>query len=148
MYRTYTDIMSKAEHHRALGQLEHYLDESADDLPWGQVASAEAGGSYRLDGPADVRLTAWVGEMKFSWSVDFESRDANGTGVSRFDREKMRAVALRLPPAPRRQFTEMLRTECLPGMIKRRDEILSAYNAQADSVSLVRELIDFAGAAK
>jgi hypothetical protein len=142
---TYAKAIENAAHLIAIGQTEIYLwRDDADGFPWDKVTSVTSGSSYRLNGPSDMRVTAEDAGLSFSLSVDFEQRDANGRGVSLFDRERLRDVSMKLPPAARAQFATMLANEVLAPMAARTAEIRQALNSQLDSEDCVRGLIAFA----
>lgn len=134
-----------ADHYIAIGQTEIYLDKP-DDALWQHVTKVDAGSCYRLGAPIGL----WVYAihpcgLTFRWSVDFESPTANGTGTAAFDRERMRDVAMRLPPPARDMFRRILSMEVLPKLEERTEEIRSALNKQLDSEDCVRGLIAFLG---
>lgn len=142
---TVQDAISKRDHFIALGQTDiwlHSKDES--DRPWDKVNRVESGSSYRLSLPTGARLSAEVDGLTFIWSVDFEGRDANGRGVSVFDRDRVRDIFGRLPPGARLQFQELLKNEVLPKMMEHTAEIRAVLNAQADSEDCVRGVIAWA----
>ena len=142
---TVADAISKADHYIALGQTSIYLYRDDPSFPWGLVTKVEAGGSYRLSGPSSVSLTAeHPSGLSFRMSVDFEGPEANGKGVSLFDRDKLRALAMKLRPEARQKFAAFLEREVLSGLQKRTSEIREALNAQMDSEDCVRGLIAFA----
>jgi hypothetical protein len=141
---TYTEAMKKAEHLKALGQTTIYIHREAADFPYGKVTNVEAGSSWRLGGPSSCYLIAEDGGLTFKLNVDFEGRDANGRGVSLFDRDKLREMFVRLPSVARQAFADLLESECLPSLAKRRSELQAALNDQADSEDCVRGLIMFA----
>lgn len=141
---SYADAVRNAEHYLAIGKTKIYL--YGEDGPWNNVTDISAGGSYRLNGPASVRLEAPDPcGLTFTWSVDFEASDANGRGTNLFDRDKLRDLARRLPAPARRAFAEFLRNEVLPGVRKTTGEIRAALNKQQDSEDCLLGLIDFAG---
>jgi len=61
-----------------------------------------------------------------------------------FDRDRLRDITLKLPPAARKLFADMLEREVLPPLAKRTGEIREALRSQADSEDCVRGLIAFA----
>lgn len=134
------EAIEKASHLKALGETTIYL-RSEEGFPFDKVTNVESGSSYRLGGPSSCYLIAEQAGLTFKLNVDFEQQDANGRGVSLFDRVRLRDLFVRLPPAGRRAFGEMLENECLPGLAKRRTELTEALNTQADSEDCVRGLI-------
>jgi hypothetical protein len=138
----YAEALDKAEHLKALGQTEIYID--ADDAPWVVASGIQNGGSYRFNGPVSFWVTAQVQGLTFKWNVDMERRDANGRGVTHFDRDALREVARKLPPYARAELAEFLKNLVLPDVQKRTAEIREALNAQADSEDCIRGLIEFA----
>lgn len=142
---TYESAVKNAEHLLALGQTTVYLRD--DNPPWSRAVRVEAGSSYRFAGPTSCYVIAEEAGLELKWSVDFEGRDANGRGVSLFDRERLREVALKLPPSARKGFSALLKNEVLPDLEKRTAEIRDALNKQSDSEDCVRGLIAFSEAA-
>lgn len=134
------EALDKAVHLRALGETTIYV-RSEDGFPFDKVKRVESGSAYRLGGPASCYLIAEQAGLTFKLNVDFEGQDANGRGVSLFDRERLRNLFVRLSPEGRAAFGDMLERECLPGLAKRRTELTEALNAQADSEDCVRGLI-------
>ena len=142
---TYEQALENAEHLVALGETTIYLyRDRAGDFPYDKVTRVESGSTHRLSGPSSCYLFAEDAGLTFKLSVDFERPDANGRGVSLFDRDRLRALMLKLPDAARRSFAELLETEVMPGLVKRTREIRDALQEQADSEDCVRGLIAFA----
>jgi hypothetical protein len=140
---TYADAIAKAKHLIALGQTTVYLYRCGD-FPYDKVTAVEAGSSYRLGGPSSCYLIVEEAGLTLKVNVDFEQSDANGRGVSMFDRSRLRELMLKLSPAGRTGFAKLLETECLPGLAKRAAEIRESLLAQADSEDCVRGLIEVA----
>jgi hypothetical protein len=141
---TYAQAIANAEHLKALGQTDVYLyRDNAEGFPFDKVTRVEEGSSFRLSGPSSCRLIAEEAGLRFSVSVDFENADANGRGVSLFDRDQLRDLMRKLNPAAREQFAVMLE-KCVIPMAKRTAEIREALNSQCDSEDCVRGLIAFA----
>lgn len=138
------EALAKAEHLKALGQTEIYLYRDQPDFPYDKVTQVKSGSSYRLSGPSSCALYAEIDGITFRMSVDFEGVDANGRGVSLFDRDRLRELMMKLPDAARKSFADMLRAEVLPGMAKRSAEIRDGLRSQLDSEDCVRGLIAFA----
>ena len=144
-FQTCADAREVAEHLIALGleRVSFYSDAPAD-FPFDKVTRVEAGSSWRLGGPSSVQLLAPDGDLVFSVSVEFESRDANGCGVHMFDRDRLRELALKLPPAGRAAFADLLEEQVLKGLAERTSEIRESLRTQADSEDCVRGLIAYA----
>ena len=140
---TYADAIEKAEHLIALDQTAVYLRGDAD-FPFDKAIDVVSGSSYRLSGPSSAYIIAQDGGLQFKLNVEFEGRDANGRGVSLFDRDRLRELMMKLPAPARKKFADMLAGEVLSGMMKRTQEIREALRAQADSEDCVRGLIAFA----
>lgn len=140
---TYEEALEKAGHLKALGETTVYLRDGSSK-PWMVAKTVEAGSGYRLNGPSSMYVIAEVEGLTFKWNIDFEGRDANGRGVSLFDRERLREVAMKLPLPARRAFAKLLAETVLPGIEKRTAEVREALNQQLDSEDCVRGLIAFA----
>jgi hypothetical protein len=141
---TVRDALAKREHFIALGQTDIWLHRDESDKPWDKVTHVEAGGSYRLNMPRDIKLSAEIDGLTFSWYADFENKDANGKSVSIFDRDRMREIYRSIPKDAQRQLCELLKHEVLPAMSKHTAEIRAALNNQGDSEYCVRGIIAWA----
>lgn len=141
-YLSYGEAIDKADHLIALGETTVYVRD--DSPPWHIAETVEVGSSYRLSGPRSVYFIGKKLGLTFKWSVDFESRDANGRGVSLFDRDRLREVMLKLPDPARLAFAELLENQVLPPLRERTAEIRGALNNQWDSEDCVRGLIAYA----
>jgi hypothetical protein len=141
---TYQDALAKAEHLIALGETTVHI--KAEGAPWDKAETVMAGGVWRLNGPTGCYIVARDAGLTFKWSVDFESRGANGQSVSLFDRKRLREVAAMLPPVAREAFAEFLAVSVLPELAKRTNEIREYLNKQAESEDCVRGLIAYARA--
>ncbi len=144
---TYSEACTKGDHLRALGHTEVWLERDATDLPWDKVVRVEEGNGYRLSGPTGARMVAEHEGLTFFWSVDFEGRDANGRGVSLFERDRLRDVITKLPPPARSSFGKFLSEKVLPGLAERTAECRKYLNQQWDSEDCVRGLIAFSQSA-
>lgn len=139
--RRFSEIIPQAEHYLAIGETEIHLDSKDDDLPWGSVTGVTTGGTYRLNGPSSVRVTAaHESGLSFSWFIDFEGPDANGTGVNQFCSETMLGAASKMPAGAREQFSDLLSKEVWPAVRKRTDEIRDALRKQEDSLSILQSI--------
>lgn len=145
---TFKHALANKEHYIALGMDTVWLDDGADDLPWSSVTRVGPGAGYRFAGPCGARFSAVIDGLTFTWCVEFEGRDANGKGVSMFDRPRLRKTIARLPPAARFRFASFLLEEVLPDLSKRTEEVRESLNAQEDSMDCVRGLIRFADGAE
>lgn len=129
----------------SIGQTEVYLyGDNAKDAPWDRATDIDVGGTYRLSGPACARVTAEIDGLKFSWSLEFEERGANGSSVSLFDRNGLREAMRKLPPKIRKKFGDLLVRDVLPAMQARTKEFREYLNKQIDSEDCLRGLIFFA----
>lgn len=140
---SYAKAMKNAKHLLALGQDTVYIDDDSD-APWDKATEVECGGTYRFDGPVNFYVIAHDGGLTFKWSVDMEKRDANGRGVSWFDKERLAIVARKLPTQARLALAAFLAEKVLPDLTKRTGEIRAALDAQFDSERCVRDLIELA----
>lgn len=144
---TYAEALEKADALKQLGQTDVYIrDHSADGFPFDKVTRVQAGNTYRLSGPSSCYLMFDENGLTFRLNVEFEGRDANGRGVSLFDRDRLRDVANRLSPTARSAFAKMLESKVLPPLAERTEEYRKALRQQADSEDCVRGIIAFAAA--
>lgn len=141
---TYAEALAKRDHLIALGERRVSLKNDAADLPWQNISKVEASGSFRFSGPCGARFIVEDRGLTFNWSVDFEHRNANGKGVSLFDRDRLRETMRRMSSGGRYLFGAFLEDAVLPELAKRTAEIRIALNQQADSEDCVRGLIAFA----
>lgn len=145
--KTIPEYIALAEHYIAIGSSDIYLYRDTD-IPkevWDLASSADSGGTWRLNGPSSVRFSApHPCGLTFSWSVDFEGRDANGSGVHQFDRERLREVMLMLPKDGAKSFASMLESQVLPPLKQRSKELSEAMNKQMDSYSAALSLVEWA----
>lgn len=140
---TYAEAIEKAKHLIAVGSTTIHL-RSDVGFPYDKVSKVEEGGGWRLVGPSSCYLIVQESGLKFKLDVDFEERDANGRGVSLFNRPHLREVMRKLPTAARKAFADLLETKCLPKMAENTASLRDALNANADSEDCVRGLIAFA----
>lgn len=144
---TYAFAVENADHYIAVGQNDIYLYHDAQ-IPaelWALVTTSEAGSSYRLNGPSSVQFRAeHPSGLSFRWSVDFEDRDANGSGVHQFDREKIRDLILKLKPAAAKSFASFFEAQVLPPLRERTDELRKAMNKQMDSLDCALGIVEYA----
>ena len=114
--KSYLDYLPLAEHYQAIGQAENiYLSgsygktsEELDLYPYEHVTAITKGGSFRWNMPVDYGFTASVGGLSFRWSLYLEREGARASGVTKFDFDLFRAVAKRIPPEIRHEFTSLL----------------------------------------
>lgn len=145
---SYAECIALAEHYKAVGQNEIYLDRDGE-FPWHLATEVTAGGSYRLNGLSSARVLAVdpKTDLKFSWHFDFEGQEANGTGVNQFDAKSMIEAARNLPVSAREQFARLLHDEVLTGVRKRTEEVRDALRKQEDSLQVLQSIIIATGAA-
>lgn len=140
---TIAKALENKEHLIALGQTDVYIYDDKANFPYDRVTRVKAGSTYRLSGPTGCYLYAEQEGLTFRMSFDFEGRDANGRGVSLFDRDELRSLIGKIPSAAREKFSDMMEKQVLPEMEKRSAEIRTALGLQLDSEDCVRGLIAF-----
>lgn len=139
---TYAQAIDKIGALKALGQTNVYIyDRCSDGFPFEKVTRVESGNSYRLSGPSSCYLMFDEGGLSFRLNIEFEGRDANGRGVSLFDRDRLHDVANKLSPEGRKAFADMLERTVLPPLAERTEEYRKALRQQADSEDCVRGII-------
>jgi hypothetical protein len=141
---TYARALELAEHLIAVGDTVIYIRERDGEFPYDKVSRIEEGNSWRLNGPSSCYLIVEEVGLTFKLNVDFEQSDANGKGVSLFDRDRLRMLMQRLSPIGREQFAAMLEEKALPGLAARSRELREAMGAQLDSEECVKGLIAYA----
>jgi len=140
--KPYEWVKENTTHLAAVGETDILID--AATAPWDKATKVVSGGAHRFCGPVGIYVVAQEGPITIRWSVDFEYRDANGKGVSLFERDRLRDVMRKLPPKARQSFADFLSAEVMPDLEKRTGEIREALNKQSDSEDCVRGLIAFA----
>lgn len=128
---------------KALKHTDVYLRDSAD-FPWDRVTGIEEGGAYRFSGPSGLYIVAEEDGLRFKLNFDFEGPDANGRGVSLFDRDRLRDLVMKLPPSVRPKLAKFMRDKVLLDLEKRTSELRDAMNKQWDSEDCVRGIIALA----
>lgn len=142
------EIRKNAEHYKALGETEIYIDEDDPDLPWNRVTKVIAGGAVRLSGPTGCYFVAQEDGLTLKWPVDFEARESNGSSTHLFDRERLRSVMDKLTVGGRYLFASFLAQEVMPAVLKCSAEWRSYLNRQLDSEDCLRGLIAYGEASK
>lgn len=104
---TYKQAKAKASALRELGQTEVYLS-SDDDLPWGSATRFEPGGCHRLSMVTSGWFTAVKDGIRFRWSFDIETRDANGKGHYEINVPYCKDVISKITGTARQQFRDYL----------------------------------------
>lgn len=147
--KKYGEIVKLAEHYKAIGETDIYLydfdnRENVIQFPWEFATDVEASGSYRLNGPCGVRFSGLHPcGLKFRWTIDFEERSANGSGINQFDVERLRAVMDLLPEEARKKFAKFMKTEVLSGVKKITEELRESILIQTKSEDIVWELVAY-----
>src|SRR5688572_15736949 len=92
------DLIKKADAYKAVGHTTIYLHGECV-YPWELVTKVEPGGGIRMGMSVGVRITAEHAEtgLRFDWSVDIESREANGKGSFEIDTKVCRELMAKLP---------------------------------------------------
>lgn len=106
---TWQEAVQKAEHLKALGRTEVYLDRE-DDAPWFLAESVEEGGGHRLEICTSVvfRGRHLSSGISFRWFFDIEKREANGQGYYQIATEDCQAVIQKLPHQCKKLFKAIL----------------------------------------
>ncbi len=100
--------VERAENYQGLGQSDVYLSRS-ESVPWEFAVGVESGGLHRLGTSVSAHFrAAHPSGLSFSWSMDFEDRDANGTGSYKINAKAIRQAMLRLPLPVRGEFARLL----------------------------------------
>ncbi|PDT76946.1 hypothetical protein [Sinorhizobium sp. BJ1] len=140
--RRFSEIIPLVEHYLAIGEKEIYLDGNDRDLPWGDVKSVITGGCFRLNGPSSARAIApHESGLTFTWFIDFEGNDANGTGTNQFSAENMLGAASKMPAEACAEFARMLAKEVWPAVKKNTDDIRDALRRQEDSLAILQSIM-------
>lgn len=106
--KTIADYVKLAKHYKAIGSTEIYLYDVPTEL-LSQVCSVTDGGSYRHGVPVSVTMKIrHRSGLSFRFSVDFESREANGSAHIQIDGHKLRGIYESLPSSAKKQFLDAL----------------------------------------
>lgn len=106
---SFEDAVAKADSLLDLGHKNVWLRYGAEDYPWHIAETVKAGNSYRMSMPTCFQVTGeHESGLEFSWSVDIEPREANGTGTFQIDSDRLLEIAARLPASPRAQLAVFL----------------------------------------
>lgn len=140
----YGQAIKNAEHYIAIEQTNVHLL-NTDDLsllPWDYVTSVNAGATMRLGIPTNIYLEAkHPCGLTFSWSVNLEKNDANGTGTNKLDGKIFCDLASKLPKNAVEKFVSFLEDKILPDVQKRTSEIKSSLYIQLTSEIILEETI-------
>ena len=127
-----------AVHLKAIGDTTVWLHKDDDGFPWHLATNVEMSGSFRLSMPAGCYVIAEEDGLTFKLSVEFEDRDANGTGTSRFNRSVFDNLVARLPAPALAALSRALKDDVLPVIVKNTNEIREALQRQEESLKTVR----------
>ena len=121
--------VERADHYAAIEQKRVSLwDQSNDVLPWEYVTGVDAGGMMRLGTSVSASFEAkHPCGLRFSWSLDFEGRGANGSSTFQAETGWLTVALTRLPPAMRDLLAEHLHTFVVAVRQQAKD-----YRAEAD----------------
>lgn len=139
---SYAEALEHAEHLKALGETTVYLRRDTE-FPWDIAEGVQEGSHYRLNGPVSVWVIGRKNGLTFKWSLDFETRSADGSWGADFDRERLREAIMKMPKRARMAFADLLRTKVIPGLEKHTSEIREALRRQWDSEDAARGLAAF-----
>jgi hypothetical protein len=136
---TYAEVKDKAEHLKAIGTEEIYLNK--EPYPWHLVNRMETGGSHRLDIATSVWLYAADPDsgLALRWSFDIKNREANGKGYYEVNKEECHRIIQLLPPAPQKQFRRYL-VSCAKAIEKNAAEYLDIANKGLDTAKTLRSI--------
>lgn len=136
---TYDEVKAKADHLKAIGTTEVYLDK--EPYPWHLVDKMETGGSHRLDITTSVWFYATEPDsgLALRWSFDIENREANGKGYYEVNQKDCCRIIKLLPAKPREQFRQYL-LNCAKSIEKNAKEYLDIANRELETVKILREI--------
>lgn len=137
----YKKVVAMADHYKAIGETKVFLYRG-DDAPWEHVTSVDDGCLVRLGTTMDVRFTATHPcGIEFSWHLDLENRDANGSGQFDFNIKAIRAAMRKLPDAPAKKFAAALKTRA-NALRKRAAEYQAEANNQCEQAACLENILD------
>lgn len=131
------DLIKKADAYKAVGQPTIYLHGECV-YPWELVTTVEPGCGVRMSMHTGVRISALHEPtgLRFEWSVDIESREANGKGHFQIDTKACRELLAKLPASPRQQLRQYF-AECAGKVQEKWQE----WRAVADSQKRMADVL-------
>ena len=137
---TFAEELEAIEHHKALGNTSVHLPHTVEDQPWDRVTLVKPGGTHRLDMETSLRFEyAHPEGVTFSWFIDVESRDANGSGSYRFEVERLAQILAKLPAPAAKQMQEYL-ARAADTVQAKGDEWMSIVQKQYGDAEVLRSL--------
>lgn len=142
---TYAKAIEVAEHLKAIDYGSIYLRDEDPHLPWHRVTKIGTGCTYRLSMPTSISFEATTDHgLDFRWSIDIETRDANGTGTTRINRDLLRDVSRKLTSPMRQKYAEYLQSAVLGAVEKQAAEVREALGRVEDSADCIRGIVAYA----
>lgn len=126
---TYQEALAKADSLKDIGHTRIFLHDKFDARPWYLVKKVKPGAGYRMGIPTSVDFSATNHGLEFAWSMDLETREANGKGTFEIDTEVISAVMDAIPKGARAQLAALLRTTA-KAVEEKGDEYRDAANQQ------------------
>lgn len=142
--RSWRDAVKNIEHHKALGNMDLYLDRDDDDKPWQYVTDCEPAGSHRTEIATSIRFKAvHPCGLTFDWCFDIEPWSANGKGQYEIDTAACRKVKGYLACSPKalKAFTDYL-TECAEKVKAKGDEWMTYVGRQFRDAKILKQLAE------
>lgn len=137
----YADVVRLAEHYRAIGKTEIYLDRESEK-PWSMATDVEGGCSYRLGQQTSVIFHAkHPCGVTFRWFFELEKDKANGRGKYEYDVKAVRTAMQRLPEAVAKKFADQL-TQAAKAVRKLAGEIQQTADDQKMQAAALERILD------
>lgn len=133
------EAVAKAEHYKALGIDEVYLDRESD-FPWDLTTRCEPGGSYRIG----ISTSIWFyadhpSGITFRWCYDIESREAQGSGHYQIKSGELQEVMARIPDKARITLRNYFR-ECAAAVKAQGDRYVQYAKDQHEAAEVFTKL--------
>lgn len=142
--RDWKQAVKLAKHYKALGIEEVYLGDKGP-FPWDLVNSVEPGGSHRLDISTDVWFRAnHPCGLKFRWTFELETKDANGMGMYMIDSPNVARVMRLLPAKAKKEFAAYL-GDCAERVEAKAKEFQQAADRQDRDAIVLYALANMGG---
>lgn len=91
------DYIPLAEHYKAIDKTNIYLYVEKQ-YPWEYVSDISSAGSYRLNVPVSLRVSAaHPCGLTFSWNFELENSSANGTSRLQLNMEHIKEINSKFP---------------------------------------------------
>ena len=139
---TYTEALKKADALKELGEIRVVLART-DTPAWDVITRVEIRSSGWRGVPSSMYVVAEVSGLTLLWNIEFEPRDANGSGRHQWNIPYLRDIVAKMRPEARLSFAGVISDKVLPEMMKRTNEYREYLRIQEASELGARSLLAF-----